>query len=324
MKRMLIISIPLFLIALGALWAFRAPLLQWISPAPAQQDWSLRASPSSASAPVAEPVADPLVQPSADEAPPLDAVRAPALALPPSATLVMQIAGRTFGQEQYAFTALDDGTVEVFAQGEFSFEVATIPISAGYRQLLHLNARLQPLHYASELKGPFGLGNKEVTIAFDGVEATMASGQQRTQIPLAGADVLLINMFSTFALLPALFEVGAERATFIALDAGGFGRDEGSAEASAYRLGDMTLTQLSDVALTAGASTLQAQRYRLSIDGPQDGYELLFAQGQWIGIQGRLKDEAGGFIVYRSDLFPSGFQAADAGGVGQAQPGQTP
>lgn len=323
MKKALIFLL-LLLTALGALWALRAPLLQWISPDPAQQAWSLRASP--APAPVQssaeEPLAAPLVQPVDDDASVAGAVVAPARTLPPSATLVMKIADRTFGQEQYAFTMLDDGTVEVFAEGEFSFEVAAIPISAGYRQLLRMNAQLQPLHYASELKGPFGFGNREVAIDFDGAEATMTSGQRQVQIALASADVLLINMFSTFALLPSLFDLGVEHATFTALDTGGFGEE--AASDRPYRLGDMSLSQQTDIALKSGDRTLQVQRYRLDINGPQNGYELLFAQGEWIGIQGRLHDDSGDFIVYRSDLFPMGFPSADADGSNQAQPGQTP
>lgn len=229
--------------------------------------------------------------------------------LPESGTLVFQIRGKNQGEETYQFSRLPDGGFQAFAEGELTTEVALIPFSFAYRQLLRMDEQFQPAYFATELKGPLGLGNQNTTVQFSNTNATLTTGRDVIEFEVAAEKLVIINMFSTFALFPLLFDLGSPLATFQALDAGGFDESGESLSGSNYRLGTMALQQLGDLELQAAEDKLVAQRYLLKIAGPQDNYQLLYHEGRWIGVLGEVQDEQGGlFVVYRSDLYPNGFE----------------
>lgn len=229
--------------------------------------------------------------------------------LPESGTLVFQIRGKNQGKETYQFSRLPDDGFQAFAEGELTTEVALIPFSFAYRQLLKMDDQFQPTYFATELKGPLGLGNQSTSVQFSNNNATLATGRDVVEFEVAAEKLVIINMFSTFALFPLLFELGSPLATFQALDAGGFDESGEFLSGSNYRLGTMALQQLNDLELRVGEEKLMAQRYLLKIAGPQDNYQLLYHQGRWIGVVGEVQDDQGGlFIVYRSDLYPNGFE----------------
>lgn len=233
--------------------------------------------------------------------------------IPQSGELEFRVRDKVQGRERYTFTRLEDGGLQAFAEGKFFFEIAYIPLELAYRQLLQLDAALAPVQYATELRGPLGLGNSDTRIDFGPQQAVMITNGTETIIPVPTPDMLAINMFATFSLLTQWFEVGQREATFMALDAGGF-EDNATLSEGGFRFGEMRLERMDDIGVQTGDEQIQLQRYRIDIDGPQDGFQVLFYEGRWAGMWGEATDDGGGyFTVYHTDLFPNGFDVIVSG-----------
>lgn len=229
-------------------------------------------------------------------------------AAPEGGELAIEIRGKRFGRERYAFSALPEGGFEARAEGRFEFEVALVALEVNYRQLLRLDAQLDPVYFDSEIQGPLGFGNHQMRVEFGPEGATVVSGDETTSIPLTRQGVLLISMFASYALLPQRIAPGQGEAWFTALGVGGFGNRD-APEQGRQRLGPLKLEALTDASVKSGDTLRQVQRYRMRINGPQDGFEVLFERGRWVGLWGDAQDKDGGhFAVYRIDLFPDGFE----------------
>jgi len=230
---------------------------------------------------------------------------------PAPGTLVIAINGEPRGRDAFNFAKLDGGGLEVVSEGEFTFNLGFVPLSASYRQVLRWNASLEPVDYRIELNGPLGFGNRTTEIGFADGRAAFRSGDEQRNFELSTDNLVVINMFSAYALIPeALARMDAGNLT--ALDAGGVGGGE-SAESGTYlRTVPLRIAPLPEAVMRSDNRRLTVRRYELRLDGPQGGYQLLFDGDRFLGVLGELPDGRS-LKAYREEDFPDGFELVEAG-----------
>jgi len=252
--------------------------------------------------------ADPAASAAEDEAeviapdPAAEARTIESIGLPLTGTLVMTGDGTPFGEETYTLS-LQDGVAVLHASGEFWFKALIATITIGFEQTLEMDRTLRPRGLTASFDGPLGFDRK-LRADVGASSASVTSGDEVRQIDLHAEDLFVVNTFSTYALVPLLFELRQpdEAIDFETLLLGGppsAGDPDDSAE-----LPMMKVERTTDGTIRYQGRDLPVARYRISGD---TGEMILYARGiEVLGVY--AGDEDGSLFVYRADYFDGGFE----------------
>ena len=218
--------------------------------------------------------------------------------------------GRAFAEESYALRITEDGAT-LTSTGRFWFKVVLATVNIPFRQLLHTTGDLAPTAYSSQFEAPLGMGRSvEGEIHEESAEVDRGDGLER--VAVARDDAFVLGTFSTYALLPLLFEQRADGnvAEFEVLLFGGppqgAGAETGASEPS-DRLPILRMERIEDVALQAGDLEITVEQYLVT--GYLGGSRIYAKDGDFLGM---VAGESGeGLLVYRADYFPDGFEPSD-------------
>lgn len=217
--------------------------------------------------------------------------------------------GRRFGEEQYD-VRIDDTGAALTSTGVFEFKILITTVQATFRQTLTADPSLRPQRYALSIDAPFGRG-REVRgeIAFD--RAAIVSGKDRREFAIDPDRTIVLGTFSTYALLPALFERaggGADVASYDVLMLSGLPR---RAETDGP-LPTISIRRDGTARIRTDEIDLVVDRYAVE---SSLGRNMLLAVGsEFLALVAGSGDES--LLVYRSDYFPSGFElVGEAGGA---------
>jgi len=215
--------------------------------------------------------------------------------------------GRPFGAESYHLTVTEEGTT-LTSSGHFAFKVVVATVRVTYDQTLRTDGYLRPVAYSLAFDAPLGFSRK-VEAAISADTATVLTGENRRDLPVDPNRVVVLGTFSTYALLPALFELRANEgaASFEVLMFGGPPDQARGNQVGNDDLPSMRVERCDDALLEAGPIQLAADRYRITSDL---GESILFAKGnEFLGLLAGEGDET--LLVYRADFFPNGFAVAE-------------
>jgi hypothetical protein len=217
--------------------------------------------------------------------------------------LVFVSNGRSFGTESYELQISEEGTT-LSSAGYFSFKVVLATVRVTYTQSLKTDDELRPTDYTLDFNAPLGLGQRiQAQISAD--TATLLREEVREIVPVKADRILVLGTFSTYALVPALFEARAEGdgVDFDVLIFGGPSHQASSQQSEDGDLPVLTVERLQDAILETETVRLVVDRYRIQ---SELGESFLFAKGkEFIGFL--AGDGEGTLLVYRSDYFPKGF-----------------
>jgi hypothetical protein len=209
--------------------------------------------------------------------------------------------GRPFGDETYTLEVSDQG-VALESSGQFQFKVVVATIRISFSQSLRGDAALRPTDYRLRIDAPLGFG-REISGSIRDGTADFTQGTERSSLPVDADRLFITGMFSTYALIPVLFEerqVGGE-ARFDLLAFGGppgsSGDNQGTTEV-------LTVTRKGEALLLADELRLTVDRYLL--ETPYGESTLLSKGRDFLGFVAGNGEKS--MIVYRSDYFPNGFE----------------
>lgn len=216
--------------------------------------------------------------------------------------------GRAFAEESYTLRVSAEGAT-LIATGRFWFKVVLATVNIPFRQLLQADSDLAPTAYSAQFEAPLGLGRSvEGTIHQDQAEVDRGDGVERVSV--TQADAFVLGTFSTYALLPILFERRASEnvAEFEVLVFGGppQGRGETDASDPSDRLPILRMERIEDVALRVRDLEITVDQYLVT--GYLGGSRIYAKDGDFLGMVAGASDEE--LLVYRSDYFPDGFEPA--------------
>lgn len=218
--------------------------------------------------------------------------------------------GRAFAEESYSLRITEDGAT-LTSTGRFWFKVVLATVNIPFRQLLHATADLAPNTYSAQFEAPLGMGRSvEGEIFEDAAEVDRGEGLER--VAVSQADAFVLGTFSTYALLPVLFERRAQGnvVEFEVLVFGGPPQGAGSeADASdpSDRLPILRMERIEDVALQVGDLEIPVDQYLVT--GYLGGSRIYAKDGDFLGMVAGASDES--LLVYRSDYFPDGFEPVE-------------
>lgn len=211
--------------------------------------------------------------------------------------------GRPFGTESYQLTITEEGAT-LSSAGHFLFSVVLATVRVTYTQSLQTDDELRPIEYTLDFKAPLGFG-QQIEARFSDDTLTLIRKEEVEKVPVDTSRVLVLGTFSTYALVPALFEARAEngRQSFDVLIFGGPPREASSDQGEGNRLPVLTVERLADAILEIDTGRLVVDRYRIR---SELGDSLLLAKGkEFLGFIAGDEEET--LFVYRSDYFPNGF-----------------
>ncbi len=241
--------------------------------------------------------------------------------LPESGTLAFEANGNPLGTSEYEYVRLPDGRVQLFAQGEFTFKITFVEVSVKYRQQVVWGEDLKPVYYTAEFRGPLDFGNQKNTLTINGGTATVNNGKEDASVTLPDGPLSVLGMFSSYGFLVQLLT--EDRLEFplntVFMGGGrpqeGQGQGQGGAQLQTFR---MNIEKLDPMIALVSNTEQTFERYAIqSADQPEDetddsggNFQLLVQDGRWVGLLGvsANSNEEGMFKVYRSDIFPEGFE----------------
>ncbi len=217
-------------------------------------------------------------------------------------TLVIEARGRRLGTESYTLERQENGDLYLRSNGMLHFKIAFFNVQASFVQVMTFTAQRRPLSYQLALSGPMGVGNRKISAGFGASsEGIVDDGQHQTKITLPEEPFLLLGMFSSYAILPFWARPDApQRLKVISLRGD---RRDGGAEIWVVYKGKARLR-----ALHAGAEAhaVDAEEYLLTSE--RFTMQLYLSGERLLGLQGAETERAESFRLYRSDLFPEGFE----------------
>ncbi len=234
--------------------------------------------------------------------PAADARTIESIGLPLTGTLVMTGDGTPFGEETYTLS-LQEGVVVLHASGEFWFKALIATITVGFEQTLEMDRTLRPRGLAASFDGPLGF-DRELRADVGASSVLVYAGDEVRQTDLRAEDIFVVNTFSTYALVPLLFELRRPDGAidFETLLLGG-PPSAGETDDSAG-LPVMSVERTADGTVRYQGRDLVVDRYRISGD---TGEMILYARGtEILGIYAGGED--GSLFVYRADYFDGGFE----------------
>jgi hypothetical protein len=255
----------------------------------------------------------PETSPSLDTSlPPTDSETAPESFQPPSiaslgfpmtGTLIMEGDGESFGEETYALT-LEEDSVVLSASGKFWFKVLIATITIGFDQTLLLDTSLRPQSLDVAFDGPLRF-DREIHAEVAANSVTIRTGDEIRTLDLRTENIFVISTFSTYALIPLLFELrGIEgRVGFETLLLGGPPNQENTDDADGLPI--MSVERTTDGIIRYQGRDIGVSRYVIS---GGTGAMMLFALGtEFLGVYAEDDDE-GALLIYRADYFEGGFE----------------
>jgi hypothetical protein len=221
--------------------------------------------------------------------------------LPVSGTLVITGDGEPFGEERYTFS-LGEGAVVLNSMGEFWFKALIARITISFEQSLEMDRLLRPHRLTASFDGPFGF-ERELRADVGASSVTVISGGEIRRIDLQRDDIFVVNTFSTYALVPLLFEL---RQPSTRIDCEMLllaGSPSAENDENAASLPEMHVERSTDGIIRYQGRNLIVSRYIISGD---TGEMILYARGiELVGIY--AGGEEGSLFVYRADYFDGGF-----------------
>jgi hypothetical protein len=228
--------------------------------------------------------------------------------------LVFEGQGKRLGEESYLLRRLESGKVQLTSTGTFAFQVLFVKLKFEYTQEINLDSDLRPISFALDMNGPLGFGNQKTEIKIEGDTAFISAGDEKREENIESDNTIILGMFSSYALIPKLFEVRAngDKANFKVLTSGGFGgregrrREEASTGASSppSPISFVEVERIGTVMIKDVSKEIEIERYLIKTGNGES--TLLAKDGELIGFIGQGPN--GSFVVYRADLFPKGFE----------------
>ena len=236
-----------------------------------------------------------------------------------SGTLGMRVDGKLFGEETYHLRRYESGQYELISTGYFSFKVVVVNTKFHFQQAIAWDKMLFPDKISFKLKGPLGVGNRNLNVAFMSDQpyrsAVITSGSDESQVRLPDGPVAIQGTFSSFSIFPMLLhsENQLDLEIFIS---NGMGRSDGTAASSV----DIRILKTGIVSIRDDQTALEATEYMLirnegGADSQSGSLRLLYRENDFIGVYAETTDErANSFQVFRSDIFPNGFEVVRSNG----------
>ena len=224
-----------------------------------------------------------------------------------SGSLAYSARGGVLGQERYTLTIGSEG-VSLSSTGHFTVRLLLLPVRVTFTQGAVLDGQFRPVSYALDVRAPVGRG-RAIAAPVEGERVTMTRGDERSEVDLAPGPAVILGMFSSLAILPALVAGSPDGAAeFQVLLFGGppsSGAGEGRTGPSAQPADRATvrIESLGERAILAGGNRIVVDAYRLR---SALGDTLLLARGrEFLGA--RMGEGSDALYVYRADYFPRGF-----------------
>lgn len=234
--------------------------------------------------------------------------------LPESGTLAFEANGNALGTAEYQYLRMPDGRIQLFSQGEFSFKVTLVEVSVKYRQQVLWNEDLQPVYYTAEFRGPLGFGNRQTTLTITQGSATLQDGKDEAAVSVPDGPFGILGMFSSYGLMAqALIQDRLNMPLTTVFMGGGRpqeGDNQGGAELNTFLLNIAMLTPMT-IKTSSGKFEVERHAIQAADNGEEsrDNFQILIYDGRWVGLLGvGDTDEDGMFKVYRTDVFPDGFE----------------
>lgn len=235
--------------------------------------------------------------------------------------LVFDAQGKQLGEERYVLTKTALGEITLTSEGTFypPFKIPFITLKFSYNQQINLDSDLRPISFKLDMKGPLGFGSQKIEMQIEGDTAFISAGDERREESIDADNTVILGMFSSYALIPELFEARADgdKAIFEVLASGGFGgegfggedgweRKETSTGAPPPSSGisSMEVERIGTTTIKAGSKEIEVERYLIKTGSGES--ILLVKDGELIGFIAQGPN--GSFFVYRADFFPTGFE----------------
>ena len=294
---LLVIGIPIFLVALAIILitVMKPPLPEPVAPVEKKTvpaDWLTETEDEEESGSLAEVVED------EEEA---KATKSN-LSFSSTGSLAFFNDGKPFGTESYQLTISEQGA-SLSSSGYFQFKVVLATIRVTYTQSLNTDTALRPTDYSLDFKAPLGFG-QQIEAQFSSDTLNLIRNDERESITVDPSRILVLGTFSTYALVPALFEARAEngKQSFDVLILGGPPRERAS-DGESDSLSVLIVERIEDALLRTETGRLAVDQYRIV---SELGNSFLFAKGKEF-LAFIAGDEEETLFVYRSDYFPNGF-----------------
>lgn len=301
-KRLALVGLVFLVIALGSggwLWwslgpgAPLAPLPSALPPVP-----PLPTSTTDTSVPLSAPPPETTPQSETQDVP-------QTIAVGPvdHGALVIEARGQRLGTESYTLEHQENGALHLQSQGTLNFKLVFLSVQATFVQVMTFNAQRRPLSYQLALSGPIGVGNRKISASFGASEGIVDDGQHQMKISLPEEPFLLLGMFSSYTILPFWARPEApQRLKVISLRGD---RRDGGAEVWVV-LEYKEKVRLRALHASAEARAVDAEEYLLKSE--RFTMQLYLSDKRLLGLQGDEAERDESFRLYRSDLFPQGFE----------------
>ncbi|RKZ27133.1 hypothetical protein DRQ26_03495, partial [bacterium] len=207
------------------------------------------------------------------------------------------------GEAAYEISMPIGGGIRMSSRGTFSFKVLFATLVASFSEEIALDPDCRPETFALQIDAPLGIGSRRVEGEIREEVVHLDYGDQESVIRLGEGFPLVLGTFSTYALIPLLFD------TLAAVDAVDFevivlfARRDGEA---AGKDGDATLRveRSGKARIDLGPGELLVDRYLLT---SRLGESELLAKGdEFLALL--VAGGGGTLIAYRSDYFPGGIE----------------
>ncbi|MCX6098744.1 MAG: hypothetical protein NTX69_01850 [Candidatus Bipolaricaulota bacterium] len=214
--------------------------------------------------------------------------------------LALTADGRSFGEETYELSVSADGAV-LKSSGRFWFKMLLATIDVPFQQRWEGGADLEPMLYTLRMDAPFGQG-QDVAGALDGDRFAVRRNRVETSVSIAPERAIILGTFSTYALVPLLFEERQQDGV-ASLDVLLFGGPPGAAAAAdGGGLPTIVVERAGTATARTGDLLIEFDVYRIR---SPFGDSVLYAKGrEFLALVAGTPDQP--LLVYRSDYFPQG------------------
>ena len=182
-----------------------------------------------------------------------------------------------------------------------------------FQQAIGWNEETAPEILSFKINGPLGVGNREFDIDFSPEEpyrtASIVTAESHEDVRLPHGELAVQGTFSSFAMLPYIMGDRNE-AEIQLIIANGFGPRNSAGATS----NEIVLDYLGQVLVRDEQQEIWVDEYQFApsdygSEAEKGSLRLLYIDNEMMGIYAKSTDErAESFQVYRSDLFPEGFE----------------
>lgn len=233
-------------------------------------------------------------------------------------SIAMFANGKKIGEEDYEFVQQANGNIRLRSTGLFVFRIVLVDTKFHFQQEMIWNAELKPNSASFKVRGPLGVGNRDMNMKFMGEDpfrsTVITVGDKKNQVELPDGILALQGTFSSYVILPYLL-LGQERVEVEMIFAGGFGGGEErrNPDNPGASHTEIEFVRQQAASIQSGDVVYEMEQY-LMRQVPRDseetgGLHLLFLENQFAGAFAASQDsEDELFLIYRTDLFEDGFE----------------